>query len=655
MVSFASATIIINQQPKDLYNLGDTISIPVTIKSSVGVSGSFLMDLICNGHQVNFYKNGVGLSAGEEKEMKPFLVLTKNLIGELKGDCKIKGMFAGEYILTNDFKISNLINLQITSEEIEFAPGESMLIEGGALKENGEDVNGFIALEIIMDNSSAINQLETINNGFFSINISLEEDMKAGEYLIKLNAYENDFMEETTNQGFTGFNIIIKQVPTNLEIVFENSEVEPGTNLRVKAILHDQTGENIEANTIITIKDDEDIILEQIEKPTGEFLEFLISYNEPPAGWSIVAVSNKITGEANFEIIEKEAVNIELINKTVIITNVGNVFYNKLISIKIGNESKSINVSLEVDESQKYILTAPDGEYQIEIMVDGENKINQNVMLTGRSINIKEASNNVLTLVRYPIVWIFITAIMGFIAFIVFKKGYKRSFFGYIPSYFKKKDFGKPLPLRKGSLINTRNKAEISLSIKGDKQNVSVVCLKIKNLKDIESKKSNAEEILQKIVNFAEGKKAVIYENLGNLFFIFAPVKTRTFSNEKNALEIAQMIKKVLEKHNKLAKQKIEFGISLNYGTIVAKKEKESLKFMSMGTLITTAKKIAALSNKEIFLCEKINDKLKTSVKTDKHEREKTKYFTIKEIKNKEEHKKFLEGFVKGLERDKKK
>ena len=146
MISFASATIIINQQPKDLYNLGDTISIPVTIKSSVGVSGSFLMDLICNGHQVNFYKNGVGLSAGEEKEMKPFLVLTKNLIGELKGDCKIKGMFAGEYILTNDFKISNLINLQITSEETEFVPGESMLIEGGVLKENGEDVNGFIAL-----------------------------------------------------------------------------------------------------------------------------------------------------------------------------------------------------------------------------------------------------------------------------------------------------------------------------------------------------------------------------------------------------------------------------------------------------------------------------------------------------------------------------
>ena len=63
-----------------------------------------------------------------------------------------------------------------------------MIIKGGAIKENGKDVNGFIELEIIIGNSSFINQLETINNGFFSINISLPNDMEAGAYLTKLNA-----------------------------------------------------------------------------------------------------------------------------------------------------------------------------------------------------------------------------------------------------------------------------------------------------------------------------------------------------------------------------------------------------------------------------------------------------------------------------------
>ena len=648
-ISAGLVEIIITQQPNQIYNLGDTILIPVTIKSSIDISGSFQMDLICSGHQVDFYKNGVGLSAGEEKRMEPFLVLTKNLIGELRGDCKIKGVFEEDYVLTNEFKISELINLQIINEETEFNPGESILIKGEAIKENGENVNGFIGLEIILDGASEnINQLETINNGFFSINISFQEDMKAGQYLVKLNAYERNFMGEETNKGFTDFNILIKQVPTNLEVVFENSEVEPGTNLKVKAILHDQTGEKIESSAIMTIKNEEDTILEQIEKSTDEFFEFPIVYNELPAEWIVFAVSNKLTGEATLKIKEKESLKVELINKTVTITNIGNVFYNKSVLIKIGNKSLNRDVALGIDEVQKYVLTAPDGEYEIEVIADEGSLITGMATLTGKTVDVQKASRRAMTLVRYSAVWIFIILILGFVAFIIFKKGYKRSFFGYIHS--KKKEKSKAIPLRKKSIINAKSRAELSLSIKGDKQNASVICLKIKNLKEIESTKSNAGETLQKIVDFAEEKKVAVYENQENLFFILAPIKTRTFKNEKTAIEISQKMKDVLIGYNKLAKQKIEFGISLNYGTIIAKQEKDVMKFMSMGTLITTAKKIASFSEKDILLSEKINDRLRTQVKTEKHTREKTSFFTIKEIKNTEEHKKFIRSFLDRIE-----
>lgn len=654
---FISAEIIINQQPNEIYSLGDIVSIPVTIKSLSDISGSLQMDLICNGHQVNFYKNGIGLSAGEEKRMESLLVLTKEMIGELKGDCKIKSGLKEEYVLTNDFIISDLITIHITSEETEFEPGKSIIIKGGAIKENGEDVNGFIELQIADNASGDLSQLETINNGFFSINISLPNDIKAGAYLIKLNAYEKDSDGEITNQGVTNYNILIKQVPTNLEIVFENPEVEPGTNLQVKTILHDQTGEKIESNAIITIKNQENEILEQTEKTIDEFLEFPVAYNEPPANWTVIAVSNKLTTETTFNIKEKEDVKVELLNKTITITNAGNVFYNKSVLVKIGNESLNVDVSLDIDESQKYTLTAPDGEYQIEVITDEGSKITGMSMLTGKTIEIKEVSGGVISLIKHPFVWIFIIAILGFITFMVFKKGHKRIFFGRTPS--KKKETEsrkswwekrKALPLRKNSIVNAKNKAELSLSIKGNKQNASVVCLKIKNLKETQSKKSNVEETLQKIVNIAEENKAVTYENQDNLFFILAPIRTRTFKNEKTAVEIAQKIKEVLTEHNKLSKQKIEFGISLNYGTIIAKQEKDSLKFMSMGTLITTAKKIALISKGEIFLSEKINDKLRADVKTEKHQKEKIAVYTIKEMKQREENKKFIRSFLDRVE-----
>ena len=656
--SFTSAEIIITQQPDPLYNIGDIIDLPLKIVASTDVVDSFKMQLICNGIETEVLTKDIILNSGEEELIAAKIILTQERTKRTTGTCKIKLGLGENYVLTNDFTISNLINLELKERQVEFAPGEAITIEGNAKKENKEFAEGFIDVKITgQDLSEPIEILDTVNLGYFFINFSLPKETKAGEYLVSLNVYEKNSEGEVTNNGETDFNILISQIPTSLEIVFdpvevssdENQGIEPGTDLKVKAVLHDQTGEKIKSMAVITIKDENNIILQQTEKQTDEFLEFPISYNQPPEEWTVFAVSNKLTSEMNFKIKEKEDVRIDLTNKTITISNTGNVFYNKSVLVKIGDSSVNIDVNLKVDESQKYSLSAPDGEYQVEIITDEGNKFTGMATLTGKAINVKKASEGVLTLARHPLVWIFIIAILGFIAFTIFKKGYKRSFFGYISP--KRKNKNKQIPLKKNSLINAKNKSEISLSIKGDKQNVSAVCLKIKNLKEIESQKSNAEKTLQKVVDFAEEKKGFVYENQENLFFILAPIKTRTFSNEQTAVKIAQKIKEILAEHNRLFKQKIEFGISLNYGTIIAKQEKDILKFMSIGTLITTAKRIASVSVREILLSEKINDKLKSYVKSEKQNKQGTIFYTIKEIKDTEGNKRFIRNFLDRIEK----
>lgn len=658
VIPIISSEIILTQQPEEVYSLGDIVQVPVTIKPSTDLSGVFNMDLLCNGRTINFYKNGISLKAGEEKETDPSLVLTKDIIGESKGICKIKATLGGEFVLTENFKISNLITLNVNFEKLEFTPGGDLFFEGNALKENGQDVNGFIMLSIEEENSSKIAQLGTINNGFFTINVSVPEDMKAGAYLMELNAYEESISGEKTNLGFINQNIIILQVPTSLEIVFENSEIEPGTNLKVKAILHDQTGEKINSSSFITIKNQNDKILEQTDVTTDVFIEFPVPYNQKPGKWTIVAASNKLISEAKLQIMEKESVSVDIINKTVTITNTGNIPYNNTVLIKIGNESLNIFVYLEVDKDEKYTLTAPDGEYQIEV-ITGTETTTAEVALTGKSIDIKKASNNVVSLVRYPLVWIFLIFLLGFVAFVMFKRSQQQTFFGYlgskIPKRKKNNGGGKKLfTLSKNSLINSKNKAELSLSIKGAKQNVSVVSLKIKNLRELQSKKDNSEETLQKTVDLAEKKKAMTYENNNNIFFLLAPTITRTFSNEKTALEIAEKIKSLLDHHNKMFKQKIDFGIALTNGTVVANRDQGVLKFMTLGTLMSSSKKLSSASKGEIVLDEKIHSKLKSRLKTKKHEHGNSHFYTITEIKNVEEHEKFLKNFLHKLEKGEK-
>ncbi|HUW43496.1 MAG TPA: hypothetical protein VMV95_00860 [Bacillota bacterium] len=649
-----SATLIINQQPAEVYNLGDVISVPVKVVSTGEMLGSLNIDLICGTQKVN-YKVGIPLlSVGEEYETNLYIPLIKSEIGELKERCKMRVSLGADSVLTKEFKISDLILMDANLSILEFDPGETLFINGQAIRENGAPANGFIELSILEGNNSILNHLETVKNGVFSINTILPNKIKAGALILNLNLYEIDSDGKITNKGFLNQNIRINQIPTSLEIVFESKEVIPGTNLKIKSVLYDQTGEKIPSIAKITLKNRNDKIMEQTEIATEEFLEFPILYNEFPSKWKVIASSNELTSESLFTILEKESISIEIINKTLTIANTGNVLYNKTALIKIGNKTLNIDLYLEVDESQKYIITAPDGEYNVKV-ITGDTDFSGQVALTGKTIDVKKAPGKIGSIIKYPLIWIFIILILGFVVFITFRRGSKKTFVGHISSKIRKGgEKGKLIPLVKGSLVNSRNKAELSLSIKGDKQNVSLVALNIKNLKEIQAKKSNVEETLQKIVNLSEENKAVTYESNNDLFFILAPTKTRTFKNEKMALEIANKIKEILSNHNKMAKQKINFGISLNYGTIVAKQEKDSFKFMSLGTLMAATKKIASLAEENILLSEKMNDVFGSSVKTTKHEKSGMDVYSIKEIRNVEEHKKFIRNFLDRIERDKK-
>lgn len=663
VMSFVSAELILTEQPTGIYNLGDTIPVPAVVKTVAGVSGSLDMDLICNGVVINFYKNGVFLLPGEEKDFDASIFLAKQIIGNISGFCSVKATVGDEYVLTNDFEISNKILLDIRTEENEFSPEESILLEGEAIKANGEFANGFIDLSMQSDNSTEnVTYYETVNNGFFSFSFSLPKDTRAGRNTLTFNTYEKDVFGEITNVGSMERIIIVRQISTSLEIIFESKYIEPGNSLNVKVVLHDQTGEKIPSRAIITIRNSYNDIIEQLEIPTDEFFEFPISYNEPAEEWTVIAVSDTITTELPFEINEKEDAEIEIFNKTLFVTNKGNVPYNETLLLKIGDVSLNIDVFLEVDESSKYVLSAPDGEYEIEIIENGESEFTQTVFLTGKVISIKEVSG-VLTLMKYPLIWIFIIFILAFVAFMVGKKGYQGTFIGYISKKVKKQDGSndsttarKQPVMKKDFLLRSKYKGELSLNLRGaHKQSASIVCVKIKNLRNL-IRDDSIEDTLQEIINFGEDYKAVPYthDHYDNLMLILVPAMTKTFKNERAAITIAQKAKEIIERHNKMSNQKLDFGISVNYGDLAAKKENDILRFMGFGSLISDSKKISTASEGEILLSENLKNRLTQDIKVDKQHKNGIDVYILKEVRSDAPKKrKFISEFIKRLERGK--
>lgn len=666
--SFISADILITSQPKDIYNLGDVISVPVTIKATSDISGLFQMDLVCNGNIVNFYKNGISLNYGEEIKISPApsVVLTQNVIGKTVGKCKIKAIIGDQNVLTNEFTISNILTVYIDNSDQTFNPSENMIIEGTAIKNNQQSVDGFIEMTMYnLNNSENITQTSTISNGFFNINLTLPGDIKAGEHLIKLYAYEKDNSGEIANRGTLDTRIIINQIPKNLEILFENKKVEPGTDMNVKAILRDQTGDKIDSTVLITLKNNATKTIEEKEVNTDEYMSYPIKNTETPLTWSVYAKSGNFKTTSSFVIAENENISIKVVNKTIVLENIGNVEYcNKTILIKIDDNSENINPCLDVGEEEKYLLKAPNGEYIIEIISNGESLAKEEgISLTGKAISVEKASQGVASLTKYPLVWIFLVVILGMIAALIFKKGYKRTFFGHLPKKGNKKSVQDPRIKKKENdfkssgktILPSQKKAVLSLSLKGEKQRANVIDIKIKNIKQVESGKGGVEDTMKKIASKLSDSDVFAYENTGHIMFIFAPSVTKTFKNERPAIKLAQEISKILDEHNKLFKQTIEYGISIHEGDIVGKHSGNTLMFMSMDSLMPMSKKLSSLSNEKIILSKEINSRLSSDVKTQKHEKEGFEYYTIKEMIDREEHKQFINSFLKKLESEKKK
>ncbi|GIU68262.1 MAG: hypothetical protein KatS3mg001_112 [Candidatus Pacearchaeota archaeon] len=659
LIPVVSSEIIFNQQPETVHNLGDKLPISITIKSLQEKSGFLEIRLICDGQESAFYKNPFSISPGEEKKVETTLILEKRFIGELTGNCLIKASLNDEYKLSNPFYISSLIFLEPSFQSNEFNPGQNISISGKATKENKANVNGFIEVSLNDANKTIIKKESTINNGIFKFDFILPKNIKSGFYSLSFYAYEKDINNEITNTGRVDKNIKILQIPTNLELVFETKEVEPGKSLRVKPVLHDQAGDPIASSVFLTIKNSKNKIVEQVEVPTDSFFEFPIKYNEAPSEWSIFALSNKISSESKFKILEKESVDVKIINQTILITNTGNVAYNKTVLVKIANESLDIDVFLDVGETKKYIVTAPEGKYRVEVLTGNVVSSNE-VLLTGKIFEVKEAPAKILSLVSHPWVWVFVIVILGFVVLILYRRGYKKAFIGTAPAStleIPKKRIEKTkvvsaneilnIPMPQTTLIDYKTKAEHVVSIKGEKHLVSLVTLYIKNFNEIKNEKEGVKESINKIIKIAESEKAIIYETGNSIIFILSPIKTKTFKNEERALKLAEEINNSLSYHNKIFKTKLDYGISISKGYIAAKVEAGIFKFADFGSLILNSKRLASSAKNSILLSEEMALSLKDFVKTSQVQTASgVKAYSIKEKKDYDKHSSFIRSFL---------
>jgi len=711
------------------YNLGDMIDINVNVDPIV--EGRLLkVTLFCNENNVIEFNN----LPDESGNVNIKLPLNFYTIKEANGDCYFLGDYFTELRTSLDFEISKLLIIKLSKESFFASPGEEIIISGSAEKLSGNVVDGEVEINIPLlglyesnsgegeveneeeidgpesdedgnnqesgnessdaedtneETEEEVEEVEEVDevvesfnagkfygkvvSGEFSVNIRLSEETPAGNYRVDILVYEESDGQRSS-EGIVLANLEVFQILTSIDIALSGQNFDPGTTLDLKSSLLDQTGVNIDDEvSVVIMNENDERIFEKIVN-SQETISYQLLSNSSSGYYEIDVSNGDISNNKKFFINEKAIVSFEIINNSLVVTNIGNIPYKKGIEVVLNGKPFVKKINLGLGESREFKLTGSNEEYNIKVS-DGETEISRSsVMLTGHAVSVN-AVNEKGKGSGSPIVWIFVILILGIGLLFLFRNVFKKKSFAFHKKdkggFFKfgkgKKDqagkteinvgdSGGAVAEGAGAAVGTvvassvvgdkkkpiaHNQASQVLVLKGHKSNAVVLVLKIKN------KIGNVEkQSLEEAIGHAYNKKGAVYEQGDFIFIVFSPLMTRNNKNEAGAAKVGENIVNVLNEHNKKMKDKIDFGIGISSGEIINKIENKKLKFTALGNFIVVAKRLAEASDKQVLVTKEAYERGISEIKAEKRKLNEGEVYEVRSVIDGEKNKKFLRGFL---------
>jgi hypothetical protein len=690
-ISLASAQVSLSE-PLDTYNLGDRIY--VTANGIRGAdSGNLNINLICGNQTTNLLKVSARVFSKEEDQLYPpfYKILNEEDlevedINSILGSCQVSAFLGPDGTTTKVFIITDKISIDASVDKLAYNPSEGINFELFATKANGDLVEGFIEVNGATEFSKAV------IGGSVVESFSLPETSEAGDYTLNISVYDED-----SNHGEFIVSFEIKHVASLIETSISALEVTPGETFTIGEGLFDQSGMEMSGSVRVEVlsPEGEEIIL---VVPSGDFSDLNFPLNTSAGTWTIRSSFDQIVNENEFEMLEIQKVGVELEDSTLIIRNIGNTEYNKTLKVLIGGEEKILELKIGIGEERRFGLGAPAGEYSV-VVEDDENLFEGSTLLTGKAVSIKDLED-VGIFTNYSLVWVFLILILGAAGVIFFIKFKRTKRFGVKESPLKKirdVDVSKTVKKIKGipskihsklpgtmgkdvsNSINFTNKspevqglnheneyshedkslldltkkkniagAESTLVLKGEKNLSSVVCLNIRNYKQLGDA---AKKKLLEVIGTSKEKKGLIDWKEDHIFVVFSPLVTKTYDNEILASKTGFKMAKDLGEYNRKFNDKILFNVGIHSGELIASKQDGKLKYTSIGNTIALAKRISDSDKDKVLVSESVRKKIIRDLRAEKvKEIGKNSIYSVSEVRNREANEAKLKDLLKRMD-----
>lgn len=635
-----SAEILLSQT-ESMYNVGDEFSIDITITTQSFTSDFFTALLICSeGDEMELYRSPVSLQTGGQKELTIDTTLGNFLVSGRKGTCYIEGRYENFVAQSQEFEITDDIDVTLNVEGTAFDPSENVRVYGKATKANGQSLNGFVELTV---EGLSTKHSTKVTNGDFSSNFSIPSNAKAGNYKVIARAYESDDGGELQNQGDALNAIRVTQVMKKIEIAFDKQSVSPADQIKYTILAFDQAGEEMKTESSLTIyRPDETVATKKLVK-TQEPITFKPARNDTPGYWRAEVTAGSFNAEKTFLVEEYELIDFELVDDILTVKNVGNVPYDKPFEVTIGDttEVKTLAEPLSLGATKQYKLVAPDGQYNIKVSDGSDAKELGIAPLTGRAVSVEDIgqslSNNLTILLA--LIVILLIAITGLYIYRSISKHRSPKTAGVQPTNIEKQAMKSPHPQTQA----------LNLIDQGQKQESEIIAIHIKNPESLQEGSAQAGALDSALWKASE-TGAKIYTEPDFRIIVFTEILTREKDNSLKAVSIAQTIDRILSEHNKRATAPLEYGIGVHNGNLIVEQKDGKFRFISTDNSILAAKRLGKEAFGEVYLSPSLHRKTIGKVKAEKV-RDKEAW-TIKRVVDRSLHSDYIRNFKNQMNKD---
>jgi len=205
----------------------------------------------------------------------------------------------------------------------------------------------------------------------------------------------------------------------------------PGEEVVFKIVLYDDDTNKIEGVINYKVFNYYSEVVKEGRATSGEQVIYKLDTDAYQGPWEISANYNNVNAPRTlFTVGELEKVDIKIEGDVLIIKNIGNTIYDQKILVYIGQYDQTIDwiSGLEIGQTKRIRLTAPDGNYDIRVIEGNEEKVLEfeGISLTGNVVGLERVIGDNFWK-KYPLVVLFLGAMFLIIVVVGFLKFRKKT------------------------------------------------------------------------------------------------------------------------------------------------------------------------------------------------------------------------------------